>query len=94
MNFKTIALALAFLVAHLRDLPRTLEDLDSINFALGVESFSVAAHRPHPPGYPIFIGLAKLSSGALEIDLPDGETITYELSVDGDPDPWAPEGHA
>ena len=64
------ALALAFLAAHLRDLPRTLEDLDSINFALGVESFSVAAHRPHPPGYPIFIGLAKLSSGALEIVAP------------------------
>ena len=60
------ALALAFLAAHLRDLPRTLEDLDSINFALGVESFSVAAHQPHPPGYPIFIGLAKLSTGALE----------------------------
>ena len=64
------ALALAFLAAHLRDLPRTLEDIDSINFALGVESFSVAAHRPHPPGYPIFIGLAKLSTGALDVLAP------------------------
>ena len=64
------ALALAFLAAHLRDLPRTLEDLDSINFALGVESFSVAAHRPHPPGYPIFIGLAKLSTGAIDVVAP------------------------
>ena len=50
--------AAAFLVAHARALPRTLEDIDSINLALGVESFDVASHRPHPPGYPVFIALS------------------------------------
>ena len=54
-----VALAgLVFFVAHVRALPRTIEDLDSINFALGVEQFDVARHRPHPPGYPVFIALA------------------------------------
>ena len=61
-----VALAsLVFLVAHLRALPRTLEDIDSINFALGVEHFDVALHRPHPPGYPVFIGLARASTHAI-----------------------------
>jgi hypothetical protein len=59
------ALALAFLAAHLRTLPRTLENTDSINFALGVESFDVGNHQPHPPGYPIFVALARASTGAL-----------------------------
>ena len=53
------ALAVVFLAAHLTALPKTLEDIDSINFALGVEHFDVGAHRPHPPGYPVFIAMAK-----------------------------------
>ena len=50
-------LALAFLVAHLAYLPSSLEDLDSINFALGLRHFDVANQQPHPPGYPIYIAL-------------------------------------
>ena len=50
---------------HVRTLPRTLEDIDSINFALGVEHFDVASHRPHPPGYPLFVALAKASTGVI-----------------------------
>jgi hypothetical protein len=59
------ALALVFLVAHLPFLSDTLEDIDSINFALGVKDFDVAKHQPHPPGYPVFIGLGKLSTAVL-----------------------------
>ena len=60
-----VALLLIFLGAHLAFLPRTLEDIDSVNFALGVRDFDVARHQPHPPGYPVFIALAKASTGAL-----------------------------
>jgi hypothetical protein len=59
------AIALLFLVTHLRALPQTLEDIDSINFAMGVEDFDVARHQPHPPGYPVFIALAKASTAAV-----------------------------
>jgi hypothetical protein len=55
------ALAAIFLVAHLASLPPTLEDLDSMNFALGVRDFDPSKHQPHPPGYPVFIALGKLS---------------------------------
>ena len=52
-------LAVLFLALHLPYLPQSLEDLDSINFALGVRQFDVARHQPHPPGYPAFILIAK-----------------------------------
>jgi hypothetical protein len=62
--------ALLFLLVHLRALPQTLEDIDSINFALGVESFDVASHRPHPPGYPVYIAAAKVSTPAVGLVRP------------------------
>lgn len=66
-----VALAVAFFALHLNALPPTLEDIDSVNLALGVESFDVAAHRPHPPGYPVFIALAKLSTAAIGSAFPE-----------------------
>src|SRR3989442_8705185 len=59
------ALAVLFLALHLPFLPASLEDLDSINFALGVRHFDVAQHQPHPPGYPLFIALAKIARVAV-----------------------------
>ena len=53
-------MALGFIALHLPYLPASLEDLDSINFALGVRNFDVTQHQPHPPGYPVFILAAKI----------------------------------
>lgn len=61
------ALVFIFLAVHLLWLPRTLEDLDSVNFAFGVRDFDVARHQPHPPGYPVYIALAKVSTAALRL---------------------------
>jgi len=58
------ALALAVALAHVACLPSTLEDIDSVNFALGVRDFDVARHRPHPPGYPVYIALGKVGVAA------------------------------
>jgi len=60
--------AAVFLALHLLYLPRSLEDLDSINFALALHHFDVAAHQPHPPGYPAFIAVAKLARLAVPSD--------------------------
>ncbi|PYR59126.1 MAG: hypothetical protein DMF91_15590 [Acidobacteria bacterium] len=49
-------------------LPASLEDLDSINFAMGVRHFDVAHHQPHPPGYPVFIVAAKIARVAIGPD--------------------------
>ena len=55
------AVALAWLLAHLPFLAPSLEDIDSINFALGLHDFDPARHQPHPPGYPVYIVLGRLA---------------------------------
>ena len=68
-----------FLALHLPYLPASLEDLDSINFALGLRHFDVAQHQPHPPGYPVFILIAK----AVHAVVPSEATALGLVSVAG-----------
>lgn len=60
MRQAPFALALLFLLGHIFWLPPTFDDIDAVNFGLGVRTFDVAAHQPHPPGYPVYIAAAKL----------------------------------
>ena len=53
-------LPLAWLIAHLPLLAPSLDDIDSINFALGLHHFDPALHQPHPPGYPVYIVLGRV----------------------------------
>ena len=66
-----LAVAALFACAHLAWLPRHLEDIDSINFALGLRHYDVAAHQPHPPGYPLFIVLARGCAALVSPFAPD-----------------------
>ena len=59
------ALALVVGLAHVPFVATSLEDIDSVNFALGVRDFDVADHRPHPPGYPVYIGMGKVMASAV-----------------------------
>lgn len=52
-------IAAAYLAAHLPFLAPSLEDYDSINFALGLRDFDPALHQPHPPGSPLYIALGR-----------------------------------
>lgn len=54
------AAALTALAVRLPFVARRLWDHDSVQFALGVLDFDLAAHQPHPPGYPVYVGLLKL----------------------------------
>jgi hypothetical protein len=74
-----VVIALLFLAFHLPYLPASLEDLDSINFALGLRRFDVAHHQPHPPGYPVFILIAK----AVHVVVPAEATALALVSVAG-----------
>ena len=63
------ALALVFALAHVPFLAPSLEDIDSVNFALGVRDFDVATHRPHPPGYPVYIALGKIAAAIVGLGM-------------------------
>lgn len=71
------ALAIIFALAHVPFVANSLEDIDSVNFALGVRDFDVAAHRPHPPGYPVYIALGKIATAISGFGV-DGEPSTIE----------------
>ena len=62
------ALAGFALVALVRALtiPRSLWEMDEILFARAVERFDPLSHRPHPPGYPLVVGLGKLIDLAVQ----------------------------
>ncbi|HEX7153723.1 MAG TPA: hypothetical protein VF618_19705 [Thermoanaerobaculia bacterium] len=54
---------------------RTLWEWDEILFCLGMRDFDIALHHPHPPGFPIFIGLAKLVRLVADSDFHALQTI-------------------
>ena len=74
MSLRRAALVAGAATALLR-LPfaaRRMWDHDSIQFALGVERYDLAAHHPHPPGYPLYIAILKLLDAARPFASPAG----------------------
>ena len=71
-------LAVAFALAHLPSVVSTLEDIDSVNFALALRDFDVADHRPHPPGYPIYVALGKIGVGITRLFTGDAPASAAE----------------
>ena len=58
--------AVIYLALHIPFLAPSLEDIDSINFALGLREFNPALHQPHPPGYPVYMVLGHVSLAIVE----------------------------
>ena len=56
--------AVAVLATRLPFLAGSLDDIDAVNFALAVGDFDPARHQPHPPGYAIYVLLAKAFAAA------------------------------
>jgi len=47
---------------------RLLSGWDPVQFALAIHHFDILHHQPHPPGYLLFVGLAKLMFGLVHDD--------------------------
>src|SRR5688572_95520 len=77
-----VLLAAAYLAAHLPSLAPSLEDIDSINFALGLRDFDPARHQPHPPGSPVYIALGRaLLAGVSAISSSLSQTAAEALTL-------------
>ena len=50
------------LSSRLLTMPRTLWEADEHLFAAAVRSFEPLASHPHPPGYPLYVGLGKFGA--------------------------------
>jgi hypothetical protein len=73
-----LGIAALYFVVHLTLLAPSLEDIDSINFALGLRHFDVANHQPHPPGYPVYIALGRTSQAILRVLAPSLDEVRLE----------------
>ncbi|HET7771184.1 MAG TPA: DUF2723 domain-containing protein [Chloroflexota bacterium] len=62
---QAIALGLLTAVSRIPFRSRSLFAWDSANFALALEQYNVGFHQPQPPGYPAYVGAARLLYGAL-----------------------------
>ena len=47
-------------ISRLAARAHSLWDWDEVLFCLGMRSFDVSVHHPHPPGFPVFIALGRL----------------------------------
>lgn len=72
-----VVLALLAVLVRWTHRARTLTGWDSVLFALGVEDYDLMAQRPHPPGYPVYIALAKV----LRVVTPDENAALVAVSV-------------
>ena len=70
--------AALYLAAHLPFLAPSLEDIDSINFALGLRDYDIAQHQPHPPGYPVYIAMGRASLALVRAVAPAFEQARAE----------------
>lgn len=41
---------------------QSLDDYDSVQFAMGIDDYDISVHQPHPPGYPVYIFLLKCAN--------------------------------
>jgi hypothetical protein len=53
-------LALVCAATRFLAMARSLWDWDEVLFCLGMRGYDVTSHHPHPPGFPVYIGAAKL----------------------------------
>src|SRR5439155_22802593 len=61
MNSRTAGIlgVVAVLISRLLTMPKTFWEGDELLFAAAVQKFDPWSSRPHPPGYPLYIGLGK-----------------------------------
>ena len=60
---------------------RSLWDWDEALFCLGMRSYDVTRHHPHPPGFPLFMGAAKLIRPLLSSDFRALQAISLAAGV-------------
>lgn len=70
-------LAVFAVIARWPDRARSLQSWDANTFALALERYDVFAHRPHAPGYPVYVVLGRMVHAVV----PDANDALVALSL-------------
>lgn len=73
-----VVLGTTFLAAHLPYIAPGPGSIDATNFALAVQDFDITDHRPHPPGYPVFVALGKITVALISTRPQDPDNVRHE----------------
>lgn len=82
-HWRELVAALAVLLSRLLTLPRTPWEHDEFLFIQAVRDFNPAQYRPHPPGYPLYVLLAKLFNFAIHDPFASLVTVSVLASTLG-----------
>jgi 4-amino-4-deoxy-L-arabinose transferase-like glycosyltransferase len=63
-----LLVAIVCAVSRFAAMARSLWDWDEALFCLGMTEYDVTSHHPHPPGFPVYIGLAKAARLIVDSD--------------------------
>ena len=63
-----VALSLAIAITRLMALSHSMWDWDEGLFAMSLHDYNVAAHHPHPPGFPLYVAAGRLARLAVHDD--------------------------
>lgn len=64
-----IGLSLMMLFLYISTMSISLDDEDSAHFALGLNDFDITKYQPHPPGFPVYIGMGMIFNSLLGNEL-------------------------
>jgi hypothetical protein len=80
---RMVFLALTILTALTRFIPLSLGpwDWDEVLFCLAVGDYNVAAHQPHPAGFPLFVLLGKIARRFTDTDFHALQTVNVLVSI-------------
>ncbi len=75
-----ILFSVVIFLIYLSTMSISLDDEDSVHFALGLTEFNVSKHQPHPPGFPVYIALGMLFNAVFRNEI---FTLTFMSALFG-----------
>jgi hypothetical protein len=73
LNFKFYVILALYALLNIYSWPNEPQGVDPINFATALDHYNISTDSPHAPGYPLYVGLARLASYVI------GKTHAYHL---------------